>query len=111
MVCAVPEDSAALADRLGRYLPGDHDPVSLDVEPRRSRAGPPPGGAAQQEPSAPSCCAATPSWPSGCWGVRVGGVDLADVPIDAVRERILVSDTRAWCSPAPCRPRSTRTGD
>ena len=30
-VSAVPDDSAALADRLGRYLPSDHEPVSLEV--------------------------------------------------------------------------------
>ena len=29
--------------------------------------------------------AATPSWPSRRWGVRVGGVDLADVPLAEVR--------------------------
>ena len=32
VVSALPDDSAALADRLGRYLPADHDPVSLDVD-------------------------------------------------------------------------------
>ena len=32
VVSALPDDSAALADRLGRYLPADHEPVSLDVE-------------------------------------------------------------------------------
>ena len=31
IVSALPDDSAALADRLGRYLPADHEPVSLDV--------------------------------------------------------------------------------
>ena len=32
VVSAVPEESAALADRLGRYLPPDTDPVSTEID-------------------------------------------------------------------------------
>ncbi len=39
IVSALPDDSAALADRLGRYLPSDHEPVSLEaVEGLKGRA-------------------------------------------------------------------------
>ena len=32
VVCAVPEETSALADRLGRYLPADTEPVSQELE-------------------------------------------------------------------------------
>ena len=92
LVSAVPEQSAALADRLGRYLPPDTDPVGeeagdglkgraarlarADRERRRARI------AARDEEAA-----------TREWGVRLGGVDLSAARLDDVRRQVLVSDT------------------
>ena len=94
VVSGTPEDSAKLADRLGRYLPSDHDPVGLDVEDgltgraaRRARRR-----KAQQRAELKARDAALAA---RRWGVTLGSVDLADVPIADVRDRILVSHTAA----------------
>ena len=92
VVSAVPEQSSALADRLGRYLPPDTDPVGeddgdglkgraarrarVDRERRRARI------AARDEAAA-----------SDEWGVRLGGIDLSAARLDDVRRQVLVSDT------------------
>ena len=92
IVSAVPDDSAALADRLGRYLPADHEPVSLDVTnalkgraARRARK--------QQRAERARRAEQDRQLAGQKWGVSLGTVDLADVGIDQVRERIVVSDT------------------
>lgn len=94
VVSGTPEDSAALADRLGRYLPADHDPVSLDVEDgltgraaRRARR--------TKEAERARMKARDAELAARRWGVTLGTVDLADVPIEQVRQRILVSHTSA----------------
>jgi ABC-type multidrug transport system fused ATPase/permease subunit len=92
VVSAVPDDSAALADRLGRYLPSDHEPVSLDVADglkgraaRRARK--------RQRVEQARLVERDQQLAGQKWGVSLGTVDLADVPIDQVRNRIVVSDT------------------
>ncbi len=94
VVSATPEDSAALADRLGRYLPADHDPVSLDIEDglgrraaRRARQ--------QRREERDRLKARDAELATRRWGVTLGSVDLADVPIDDVRSTVLVSHTAA----------------
>src|ERR671916_775122 len=92
IVSGVPDDSAALADRLGRYLPADHDPVSLEVADglsgRRARR------ALERQLAERAKLAERERALAGeKWGVSLGSVDLADVPIAAVREKILVSDS------------------
>ncbi|HEU5487182.1 MAG TPA: ABC transporter ATP-binding protein [Microlunatus sp.] len=94
VVCGDPEASAALADRLGRYLPKDHDPVSLDVEDgltgraaRRARQ--------RREEERAQLKARDAELAHRRWGVTLGSVDLADVPISAVRDTIVVSHTAA----------------
>src|SRR3954471_9057948 len=91
IVSAVPEDSAALADRLGRYLPAGSGPVGLDVDAsphgpaaRRARAA---QRARRREIDERDHASG-----NGRLGVTLGGVDLGEVPIAAVRERVLVSD-------------------
>ena len=96
------DDSAALADRLGRYLPADTEPVSQDVEEGLS------GRAARRcpvraRPSAPSWPSATRALAGQRWGVSLGGVDLADAPIADVRTGSWSATPGARCSPAPCR--------
>ncbi len=91
MVSAVPESSAELADRLGRWLSADAEPPSLTEESggrrrnRRTRA--------ERAAERARLAAADAERAARPWGVTYGGVDLARVPIDQVRRAILVSDT------------------
>ncbi|HLL62015.1 MAG TPA: ABC transporter ATP-binding protein [Propionibacteriaceae bacterium] len=92
IVSGVPDDSAALADRLGRYLPADHDPVSLEVPDglsgRRAKRV-----VARQQAELAKLAERERALAGEKWGVSLGSVDLADVPIAAVRKKILVSDS------------------
>jgi ABC-type multidrug transport system fused ATPase/permease subunit len=92
VVSAVSEQSAALADRLGRYLPPDTEPVAIDTDAeltgraaRRSRA--------ERQAERERIAALDEDRASHDWGVRLDGVDLNAVRLDDVRRRILVSDT------------------
>jgi ABC-type bacteriocin/lantibiotic exporter with double-glycine peptidase domain len=92
VVSAVPEDTAALADRLGRYLPADTEPVSHEVDEklkgraaRRARA--------QRLADRARLAAMDEELASREWGVRLGGVDLGAAALDDVRRHVLVSDT------------------
>ncbi|SDV02638.1 ABC-type multidrug transport system, ATPase and permease component [Microlunatus sagamiharensis] len=91
LVSAVPEDSAALADRLGRYLPASRGAVGLDVDAalhgralRRARE--------EQRERRRAVDREDQAVANGRLGVSLGGVDLGEVPVRAVRERVLVSD-------------------
>ncbi len=92
VVCGVPEQTAALADRLGRYLPADTEPVSQELEEgikgraaRRARA--------ERLAERARLAALDEELASREWGVRLGGVDLGSASLDDVRHQILVSDT------------------
>jgi ABC-type multidrug transport system fused ATPase/permease subunit len=92
VVAAVPEDTAALADRLGRYLPADTEPVSQELEEglkgraaRRARAA--------RMAERARLAELDEELASREWGVRLGGVDLGAASLDDVRRQILVSDT------------------
>ena len=93
VVSAVPDDSAALADRLGRYLPSDEGALVSEEIPEELK-----GRAARRERSQRARAREAQARRDEerarqAWGVTVGGVDLAAAPLDAVRGRILVSDT------------------
>lgn len=92
VVSAVPEDSAALADRLGRYFPAEDEPPAVDDDEelkgraaRRARAE----RLAERHRIAErdAARAAEP------WGVTWDGVDLNRAALDDVRRSIVVSDT------------------
>jgi ABC-type multidrug transport system fused ATPase/permease subunit len=90
LVSAVPEESAALADRVGRWFTVEEEPPPL-LDPASRRWGRR-GRAARRErrelmAERDAARAARP------WGVTFGGVDLGSVPLTDVRRRILVSDT------------------
>ena len=92
VVSAVPDDSARLADRLGRYLPPDTEPVSEEDEERAK------GRAARRARSERArrraeIAARDAERTRGAWGVRLGGVDLGDASLADVRRTVLVSDT------------------
>ncbi|HYP44460.1 MAG TPA: ABC transporter ATP-binding protein [Propionibacteriaceae bacterium] len=91
VVSALPDDSAALADRLGRYLPTQTEPVSLEVADglkgraaRRARE--------RQRVQREQLAAAESELAARDWRVSIGAVDLAEVPIDDVRRHVVVSD-------------------
>jgi ABC-type bacteriocin/lantibiotic exporter with double-glycine peptidase domain len=92
VVTGVPEDTAALADRLGRYLPSDTEPVSQVLEEgvkgRAARRA-----LAERMAERARLAAMDEELASRRWGVRLGDVDLGAVTLDDVRHRILVSDT------------------
>jgi ABC-type multidrug transport system fused ATPase/permease subunit len=92
VVSDMPERSAELADRLGRYLPSDTDPPAEDIEhelkgraARRARA--------ERQAERERIAAADEQRARRAWGVRLDGVDLGSAGLAAVRRRILVSDT------------------
>lgn len=92
VVSAVPEQSAALADRLGRYLPPDTDPVGEDdgegLKGRAARRA-----RADRERRRARIAARDEEAATREWGVRLGGVDLSAASLDDVRRQVLVSDT------------------
>src|SRR5690606_39811026 len=103
VVSGVPDESAALAGRLGRYLPADVEQVGLDVdetikgrEARLERA--------KQREARARQAARDAEIAGRDWGVTAGGVDLADVDIAAGRRQILVSDATILVFPATLYP-------
>lgn len=93
VVSAVPDDSAALADRLGRYLPSDEGTLVSDEIPEELK-----GRAARRERSRRTIqreeqARRDEERARQAWGVTVGGVDLGSIPLDEVRRHVLVSDT------------------
>ncbi len=92
VVNAVPEESALLADRLGRYLPADTEPVSEeDDEEVKGRAAR--KARSERARLRAEIAARDAARSRGAWHVRLGGVDLADASLADVRSTILVSDT------------------
>ncbi|HET9631581.1 MAG TPA: ABC transporter ATP-binding protein [Terrabacter sp.] len=92
VVSAVPDDSAALADRIGRYLPSGDGTLVSDEIPEGLK-----GRAARRERAARARAREEQARRDDerarqAWGVTVGGVDLSRVELDEVRRRILVSD-------------------
>jgi ABC-type multidrug transport system fused ATPase/permease subunit len=93
VVSSVPDDSAALADRLGRYLPSDEGTLVSDEIPEDLK-----GRAAKRERSARARAREAQARRDDArarepWGVSVGGIDLQRFELDEVRHHILVSDT------------------
>ena len=92
VVSAVPEQSSALADRLGRYLPPDTDPVGEDdgdgLKGRAARRA-----RADRERRRARIAARDEEVATREWGVRLGGVDLSAANLVDVRRQVLVSDT------------------
>ena len=92
VVSPVPEQSSALADRLGRYLPPDTDPVGEDdgegLKGRAARRA-----RADRERRRERIAALDEAAATREWGVRLGGIDLSAARLDDVRRQVLVSDT------------------
>ena len=94
VVSADPDELAALADRRGRYLPREGDPLSMDAdEDAKGRSAARARAAAERARQVLQ--ARDSDRAAERWGVRLGDIDLADVPLDEVRRTIFVSDTGA----------------
>lgn len=90
VLCADPAETAALADRLGRYLQTAQEPPQPEqATGRRSRR------LAQRQARLAELAAADEQAAARDWGVSLGGVDLSQIPLAEVRALILVSDTSA----------------
>jgi ABC-type multidrug transport system fused ATPase/permease subunit len=90
IVSAVPESSAALADRLGRWFTAEEEPPPL-VEGSGRRRGR--RARAERRERREVLAARDAARAAQPWGVTCGGVDLGQVPLEEVRRAILVSDT------------------
>ncbi|MGH3445611.1 MAG: ABC transporter transmembrane domain-containing protein, partial [Nocardioidaceae bacterium] len=92
VVSAEPEESAALADRVGRYLSADSEPVPVDPPlGRGGRAGR--RSRAERAVRRAEAAARDEARAARPWGVRIGGVDLNSVRLADVRRHVLVSDS------------------
>ncbi|MDR2930725.1 MAG: ABC transporter ATP-binding protein/permease [Propionibacteriaceae bacterium] len=88
---AVPDDSAGLADRLGRYLPADMERLELGVSKELKGAA----ERAEWEKRAQARARQVrqdEALATGRWGVTLDGVDLAEFDVEEVRRRVVVSD-------------------
>jgi len=92
VVSAAPEESAALADRLGRYLRADAEPapepVDAELKGRAARRA-----RAERLAERARIAARDEERAHQPWGVRLGSVDLDEARLVDVRRHILVSDT------------------
>uniref|UniRef100_UPI0013008235 ATP-binding cassette domain-containing protein n=1 Tax=Desertihabitans aurantiacus TaxID=2282477 RepID=UPI0013008235 len=92
VVSGVPDDSAALADRLGRYLPDTGTPPSLDVDDSL-KGGARRAAKAEMAQLRRARAVADEEQASARWGVSLGGVDLSELSLAELRRHVLVSDT------------------
>ena len=92
VVSADPDASAALADRLGRYLPTDQAPTfdEDDDEELKGRAAR--RARAEKERRRAELARADAETAAAPWGVTADGVDYQHYRMDSLRERVLVSD-------------------
>lgn len=92
VVSGLPDDSAALADRLGRYLPDTGTPASIDVDDSLK-------GAARRRAKADVAerlaarALEDEARARARWGVTLGGIDLSELDLAGLRSHVLVSDT------------------
>ncbi|NLT29012.1 MAG: ABC transporter ATP-binding protein, partial [Propionibacterium sp.] len=91
LAAAQPDTTAAIADRLGRYLPRDSEPVSEDlgeVSGRKARAT----ARAERQARRARLVSRDEHTARTPWQVTADDIDLSRLPLDEVREHILVSD-------------------
>ncbi|MGJ6980539.1 ABC transporter transmembrane domain-containing protein [Aestuariimicrobium soli] len=94
VVSSVPDDSAALADRIGRYLTGIEEPVSHEIdESLKGRAAR--QARAEKAAELAALAKADEEQASRPWGVTYDDIDVSRFDLDEFRRRVLVSDTSA----------------
>lgn len=91
VVSAVPDESAALADRLGRYLPTQHneEPGEEDELPRKQARR----ARAAREAERAAAARADAEVGARDWGVSADGIDYRQLRLASLREHVVVSDT------------------
>jgi len=94
LVSALPDDTAALADRLGRYLPRSEAPPA-DVSEDELKGGAAKRERAQRMAERAAIAARDAEVAHGEWGVTLAGTDLSAFRISDVRHHIAVSETSA----------------
>ncbi|SER83320.1 ABC-type multidrug transport system, ATPase and permease component [Propionibacterium cyclohexanicum] len=102
IVCEHPDESAALADRLGRYLPADTAPVhgleeDNDLDGRQQIARARERRAAERA----AISRRDEQVAEERWGVSLGGIDLSRIPLHVLRREVLVSDAAAQVFSGP----------
>ncbi|MDN5724478.1 MAG: ABC transporter ATP-binding protein/permease [Propionibacteriales bacterium] len=94
VVSALPDDSAALADRLGRYLPASDTPVSEELaegtKGRQARAE-----RAERRRRRAELAERDAVRAGQAWGVTLAGTDLSAFELDRLREVIMVNESNA----------------
>lgn len=95
VVSAVPDDGAALADRLGRYLPAGGGNESGEDEDDEATGRVARAALALKDAARAALAADDSVRAGGRWGVTLSGTDLAQLPLTQTRELILVSDSVA----------------
>jgi ABC-type multidrug transport system fused ATPase/permease subunit len=94
LVSALPDDTAALADRLGRYLPrSDAPPADVPSDEFKGRAGKRERAKRMAERAA--IAAHDGEVAHGEWGVTLAGTDLSAFRISDVRRHVAVCETSA----------------
>ena len=93
VVSADPDAAAALADRLGRYLPSVPAPAGPDDEEGTLKGRARRLALADKERRRAGVARADAARAAAPWGVTADGVDYADLDLSSLRERVLVSDT------------------
>lgn len=93
IVSAVPDESAALADRIGRYLPAVNNPVSVIPEENDLKGKAARNAKAEHYAKRKAQAAEDERIASQHWGVSIAGTDLSELNLDDVRAHVLVSDT------------------
>ncbi|MGI5951681.1 MAG: ABC transporter transmembrane domain-containing protein, partial [Brooklawnia sp.] len=91
LVSAQPDMAAAIADRLGRYLSSEAEAAGINVGDGLTRRE---ARARNQERIARrgQIAARDEAAAAGGWGVRLDGVDLGEIPLHQLRQRLMVSD-------------------
>lgn len=93
VVSAAPDDSAALADRLGRYLPAGQSSPAADEGDDEASGRVARRALAERIAARAALAQADSARAEGRWGVRLSGTDLAELPLAQARELVLVSDS------------------
>ena len=107
VVCAVPDESAALADRIGRYLPADE--VTVPPVTPRSSAGPPGASTATARRAAARSPNSTPSGQPVLGCSRSAGSTSPRRSSPTCASGSWCPTPARRCSPARSRTRSIRT--
>lgn len=93
VVSAVPEESAALADRLGRYLPTLQGTAEDEVDDSELRGRDARRAREQKEARRAAVAERDRELAGGEWGVSADGVDYSRLPLASLRRTVVVSDT------------------